>query len=632
MRGSVGKEFSFADLPDLTPGEAAFSQAVHESPYIKLKAIADIMDLPKGRMVDPPELNTLFPDMDEKFTAPMDINEASFLADRAKVRRSFNKILAAQPKDIGTQTELFVDGLVGGMVDPVGNALGLVPVAKIMGLAGTTTLTRAGILASEKASATFAARGVEGLLPTLGQSLKNSIIDNVAGNAAAEGVSYLGSKGLYEEYDESQFGTALLGGAAFGGLTGALSHYFRPNPYLGETIMKHMDNRLRTGHEPNGAFTIFDAFMAAEHDSTHFPYEYRPFDNGRKFYSSSINGAEQMHLAEHGVFADVGTSRGIQLVDNPNAAHAKALTPESGSVGHVMSHYIMDKKIVDGDAPLSAHTHGVELREAINAALKDAPEYIRYGDISVKTAHNIMVKAHNNGVISDLTLQAFENAIGDGMFSKLDNFRGHGHTPTNMVYVFDKEKVIPKSVERANPEARAKLSLEKVDKLRRDENVNKFLAFTTEGMESDKALSKKIKKKTNPEQIELGAATTLPADKGLEIVDVPRPKKARARKKLEAQLAKEGKQPKWAAGEKPAEPMPWEPKVMDVDHEPQITIESERMSRLDSTYDSLRSDLDAKESIGEHLQAEDITAIKDASDKFDLANKMADIYNIIKSC
>lgn len=68
-------------------------------------------------------------------------------------------------------------------------------------------------------------------------------------------------------------------------------------------------------------------------------------------------------------------------------------------------------------------------------------------DISVKGAYDMMVRAYYEGKISLGELIDFEKSLGaDAMHFYTDNYRGHSHAPSNVVYVFDKDSLKPHNV------------------------------------------------------------------------------------------------------------------------------------------------------------------------------------------
>ncbi len=85
---------------------------------------------------------------------------------------------------------------------------------------------------------------------------------------------------------------------------------------------------------------------------------------------------------------------------------------------------------------------------------KDMPHVTKYGDISVHQAYKEILRAYHEGSLSLADVVQFEHSIGgDGISFSMDHFRGHNQTPTNGVYIFDRNSMTPAGVKQAEIKA-----------------------------------------------------------------------------------------------------------------------------------------------------------------------------------
>lgn len=361
------------EMATMTPNEAQFALTVQESPLQQLEAIADFAANDKGEVKTPPELNDMFKDVDEPFREPMTVSKASRLNERAQMRNHFKQQISYAPNTIGAKTALFTSGVIGSLVDPIGN-LGMVaagPVVRATGLIGKT----------------------------LGQRIAISVTENFLANMTADTVAGIASKQIGDEFDPASRIALNLGASALFGIPGGYfehinpesfsNRYYRQAPELGVIMEGLAHDRGMSGLDPNDAPEVFNAAMAAENSGTHFQYTAEPVTLEKPFYSGSRHFTDNWDHAAHAVREDIGTERGVQLFDNENIAHAGALTAESGSAGAVFTHDLRGKTIINGETKLS----DIGYVDAVESTDKALQRHNPTKDMKIATDVDVLVHA-----------------------------------------------------------------------------------------------------------------------------------------------------------------------------------------------------------------------------------------------
>jgi hypothetical protein len=171
--------------------------------------------------------------------------------------------------------------MIGGMVDPIGNAAGVLagPALKIAGLTGSTLAGRIGA----------------------------SVADNFLGNSVVDLVAAKASKSLQDDFNPiERLGMNLGGSILFGAPTGLLAHrtahletiqaqfnryvvetnkmknhiasYYKANPMFAARMDELAANRGASGFSYTDIESLYGTVIATENSGTHKKYEHIPLD------------------------------------------------------------------------------------------------------------------------------------------------------------------------------------------------------------------------------------------------------------------------------------------------------------------------------------------------------------------
>ena len=451
MRGYPGEGVGAEALASISPTEASFALAVQESPFMQISALMERNSLAgTGNIKNHVELNAAMPDMEPKFDNSMPLAQAQYNYERYKIKREFEKNMSYAPRGAMSKAKMFAGSVVGSMVDPIGNILGMVagPALKAAGLVGKSLVSRIAIQTA----------------------------DNFIGNMAADSVSGFAASELGDEFDATdRIATNFAASALFGAVGGTFEHMmFREAPQLGKEIADRVESRALTGLNPEGVKEIYNAHIAAENSGTHFSYEHGPFDQKRPFYSGSTVYNEDFPSAAHAIRdGEVVTERGVQLFANENLAHAGALTAGSGPNGSVFTHDISNKVLIDGETKLASlgSDEAVAIhKKALEAGLSS--DVLKARDPSISTAYRDVIKAYYAKRVSAEEVQAFEAALkADGIHFDVQDFHGNKQADSHMVYLFDRSKVdSPLEIKSADPRAVGKMTPERLMQIRAQVN------------------------------------------------------------------------------------------------------------------------------------------------------------------
>lgn len=429
MRPLVNNPASLNDMPSMSPFDASFALGVQESPFEQIGTAIQKYKASAGPKLNHVELNAKYPDMDQKFTESMAEDQAAIMYDRFKVRRELQRNIELKPGGFKGGFDSFAGSVVGSLVDPVGNA------------------------AMVATGGALSAAGVVG--KTLGQRIGVSILDNFVGNMAADLSASTAGKYVGDQVDiKERFLVNAAASTLFGVPLGAMAHYFRASPKLGEKLSEGggtgtaaVENRAASGLDPEGVKTMFDAQVAAEMNGVDpaKPYVHGPVNLEGDFYSGSMNYTEDFQNADHAVRSDIGHERGVLLTDKETVAHSGALTAESGDGGSVFTHNIKDKKILNGETKLSEipdttgvveqaldrHTIKADASKAgIIETLLKSIEAHKSGKLAVDE-----MKRMNNGMVNTVLNETLQHV---GLYDAYKSFeafaRGAGLNASDLPY------------------------------------------------------------------------------------------------------------------------------------------------------------------------------------------------------
>ncbi len=449
----------------LSPFEGAFSLAVHESPTIMTDAFLDRQRLNgsgTGHLMGPEELNNTYPSMSKPFTEDTNSEVAAFAYDRDKTKKAFETAMALAPKNLYGTMQTLAGSLVGALIDPIGNTLGLGAgfalralgaSAKIMGVSKATMA----VMTAEQIGAMPIARRV-----ALGYA------DNFLGNAAVDVMSKPLADSMNEEFDVQEritsnllasFGFAVMAEGATSAMRGTLKKdvmdIFRPNKSLGKKVVEATMKRVESDLAPGPALEVFNKQIAAERSGTHFNYEHMAHGPETKYFSGSNRYVENFSDAEHTNLADLGP--GTYLTSNPNEAHASSLSAEAGNLGSVFEHDVSSLKLIDGNAPASS-------LPILEGYLNDLE--LADSNLTIAQALESIAKAEELDKVDVGSVKSIEQSSGmDGVHFEQKDYRGQTKNPSNIIKLFDSEKpVVPKSMVEADPKAIGKVEPGSFDK------------------------------------------------------------------------------------------------------------------------------------------------------------------------